>query len=35
MEGWSEEEIGNPLFRGAQVCRACKNPVTNELDGSL
>jgi len=26
---------GKPLFRGAQVCRACKKPVADELDGSL
>jgi hypothetical protein len=26
---------GNPLFRGAQRCRACKKPVAAELDGSL
>ncbi len=26
---------GNPLFRGAQVCRACKKPVADELDGFL
>jgi hypothetical protein len=26
---------GEPLFRGAQQCRACKRPVANELDGSL
>lgn len=26
---------GNPLFRGAQRCRACKKEVAAELDGSL
>ncbi|MCP4752057.1 MAG: DUF3795 domain-containing protein [Proteobacteria bacterium] len=26
---------GEPLFRGAQSCRACKKPVADELDGSL
>jgi len=26
---------GEPLFRGAQRCRACKRPVAHELDGSL
>lgn len=26
---------GEPLFRGAQRCRACKKPVADELDGSL
>ena len=26
---------GEPLFRGAQRCRACKKPVAEELDGSL
>ena len=26
---------GKPLFRGAQHCRACKKPVSDELDGSL
>ncbi len=26
---------GEPLFRGAQRCRACKHPVADELDGSL
>jgi hypothetical protein len=26
---------GQPLFRGAQRCRACKHPVADELDGSL
>lgn len=26
---------GEPLFRGAQRCRACKKPVSDELDGSL
>jgi len=44
MEGWTEEEMrdknlmapcGKPLFRGAQLCRACKKPVAEELDGSL
>ncbi|MFC1851168.1 DUF3795 domain-containing protein [candidate division CSSED10-310 bacterium] len=28
-------DCGNPLFRGAQTCRACKKDVTDELDGSL
>lgn len=26
---------GEPLFRGAQRCRACKNTVADQLDGSL
>ena len=26
---------GKPLFRGAQRCRACKEPVADKLDGSL
>jgi Protein of unknown function (DUF3795) len=26
---------GEPLFRGAQRCRACKSPVGDDLDGSL
>jgi hypothetical protein len=26
---------GKPLFRGAQRCRACRNPVADQLDGSL
>jgi hypothetical protein len=26
---------GQPLFRGAQRCRACKKSVADELDGSL
>jgi len=26
---------GQPLFRGAQRCRACKKPVADELDGTL
>jgi len=26
---------GKPLFRGAQRCRACKEPVADTLDGSL
>lgn len=26
---------GEPLFRGAQRCRACKEPVADKLDGSL
>lgn len=26
---------GKPLFRGAQRCRACKQPVAEGLDGSL
>ena len=26
---------GEPLFRGAQRCRACKQPVAEGLDGSL
>jgi hypothetical protein len=26
---------GEPLFRGAQRCRACKRPIADELDGSL
>ncbi len=28
-------ECGNPLFRGAQRCRACGKDVAAELDGSL
>ncbi len=28
-------DCGNPLFRGAQRCRACGKDVTAELDGSL
>lgn len=28
-------ECGNPLFRGAQTCRACKYGVAEVLDGSL
>ncbi|MFH2064207.1 MAG: DUF3795 domain-containing protein [Pseudomonadota bacterium] len=26
---------GEPLFRGAQKCRACKKPVADELDGTF
>jgi len=26
---------GEPLFRGAQRCRACKKDVADQLDGSL
>jgi hypothetical protein len=26
---------GEPLFRGAQHCRACRKPLADELDGSL
>ena len=26
---------GEPLFRGVRRCRACKQPVADELDGSL
>ena len=26
---------GSPLFRGAQSCRACHNPVAEKLDGSI
>ena len=26
---------GEPLFRGAQRCKACKEPVADQLDGSL
>ncbi len=26
---------GAPLFRGAQSCHTCKNPVADKLDGSL
>ena len=26
---------GDPLFRGAQRCRNCKEPVADQLDGSL
>lgn len=26
---------GRPLFRGAQRCRSCKEPVADQLDGSL
>ena len=40
---WAREECeryhcsscGNPLFRGAQRCRACKQDVAGELDGSI
>ncbi|MGC1404967.1 MAG: DUF3795 domain-containing protein [Thermodesulfobacteriota bacterium] len=40
---WARQELeryhcpncGNPLFRGAQQCRACKKPVADKLDGSL
>ncbi len=28
-------ECGNPLFRGAQTCRACRHRVAEALDGSL
>jgi len=28
-------DCGEPLFRGAQRCRACKRPVADDLDGSL
>jgi len=28
-------DCGNPLFRGAQRCRACGRSVADELDGSL
>lgn len=28
-------DCGNPLFRGAQRCRACGKAVSDELDGSL
>ena len=28
-------DCGEPLFRGAQRCRACKAPVADRLDGSL
>ena len=42
-EAWARSECaryhcaacGAPLFRGAQRCRACKQPVADELDGSL
>ena len=42
-EAWARAECeryhcpgcGNPLFRGAQRCRACGRDVTAELDGSL
>ncbi len=41
--GWARSECeryhcpdcGNPLFRGAQRCRACKAQVADRLDGSL
>jgi len=40
---WAREECrryhcphcGEPLFRGAQRCRSCKEPVADKLDGSL
>jgi len=28
-------DCGKPLFRGAQRCRSCKQPVADRLDGSL
>jgi len=28
-------DCGNPLFRGAQRCRACKKDVAEGLDGAL
>jgi len=42
-EAWAKSECeryhcpdcGNPLFRGAQTCRACKRPVAEDLDGSI
>ena len=42
-EAWARSECeryhcpdcGNPLFRGAQTCRACKRSVAEDLDGSL
>lgn len=42
-EAWARSECaryhcphcGTPLFRGAQRCRACKQSVAEELDGSL
>ena len=42
-EAWTRSECaryhcsacGYPLFRGAQRCRNCKQPVADELDGSI
>jgi hypothetical protein len=42
-EAWARSECaryhcsacGNPLFRGAQRCRNCKQPVADQLDGSI
>jgi hypothetical protein len=42
-EAWARSECeryhcsacGYPLFRGAQRCRACKQPVADDLDGAL
>jgi len=35
LERYHCSSCGQPLFRGAQSCRACKKPVGDELDGSL
>jgi hypothetical protein len=34
-ERYSCPFCGAPLFRGAQRCRSCKEPVADKLDGSL
>jgi len=35
LERYHCPSCGQPLFRGAQQCRACKKPVADALDGSL
>jgi hypothetical protein len=35
LERYHCPNCGKPLFRGAQQCRACKQPVADVLDGSL
>jgi len=35
LERYHCPSCGEPLFRGAQRCRACKSSVADELDGSL
>jgi hypothetical protein len=35
LERYHCPDCGQPLFRGAQQCRACKKPVAEILDGSL
>jgi len=35
LERYHCPSCGQPLFRGAQQCRACKQPVADGLDGSL